>query len=155
MREERIELNSKDMLMPILSGKVFHVTPSTNFPLIERSGAIVPNYDNERSSLFGNSSNGFFRLRGCVSFFDYRNYGSKEWEEHAYKCSPMQVFHHTNKISILVLSERYYDKLEPWVSWKLEEKWSQRVVPHIEAGFPGKVKLEYLSEHLIVKLKNS
>ncbi|MCG7938116.1 MAG: hypothetical protein N0C88_04565 [Candidatus Thiodiazotropha lotti] len=155
MREIIIELESENELIPILKGKVFHVTPTINFPLIEKSGAIIPNQNNEWRSLFGNSINGFFRLRGCVSLFDYRAYGTEDWEEHAYKCTPTQIFAQTDIISILVLSKDHYAKLESWINWKLEEKWSQRVVPHVEVGYPGKVKVEYLTEHLIVKLKNS
>ena len=125
MREKYIELESKNELMPILKGKVFHVTPAFNFPQIEKSGAIFPNQNSEWSSIFGNSINGFFRLRGCVSFFDYRAYGSDEWEAHAYKCTPTQIFHQTDTISILVLSEEHYGELESWINWKLEEKWSR------------------------------
>jgi len=155
MREIYIEIKSENELMPLLKGKVFHVTPSVNFPQIEESGAIIPNQNGLWRSLFGNSENGFFRLRGCVSLFDYRAYGSKEWEAHAYKCTPTQILRQTDTISILVLSETHYDKLEPWINWKLEEKWSQRVVPHVEVGYSGKLKMEYLTEHLIVKVKSS
>jgi len=155
LQKTDVELESENNLMPILKGKVFHVTPTINIPLIVKSGAILPNTENKWNSLFGNSENGFFRLRGCVSLFDYRDYGSEEWEAHAYKCNPTQIFHQTDSVSILVLSDKYHGRLESWINWKLEEKWSQRVVPHVEVGFPGEVKIEYLSEHIIVRIKSS
>ena len=155
MQKTDVELESKNNLMPMLKGKVFHVTPTINIPLIVKSGAILPNTANKWNSLFGNSVNGFFRLRGCVSLFDYRDYGLEEWEAHAYKCTPTQIFHQTDSVSILVLSDKYHDRLESWINWKLEEKWSQRVVPHVEVGFPGEVKIEYLSEHIIARIKSS
>lgn len=146
-----IRMEAYEKLMPTLKGRVFHVTPSANMQAIEHSGAILPNQNSEWDSLYGNSVNGFFRLKGCVSFFDYRNYGTKEWEAHAHKCTPTQILRHANSISILFLCESQFDKLETWKKWREEEKWSQRVVPHIEAGYPGPVKLEYISEQLVVE----
>jgi hypothetical protein len=155
MREIRAEISSPVDLMPILAGKVFHITPSTNMDSIIKKGAILPNQSGEWSSLFGNSSNGFFRLRGCVSFFDYREYGQPQWEEHAYKCMPGQILERASSISALVLSKGRYSALESWSNWKVEEKWSQRVVPHIEIGHKGAVSLENIVEHIIVSQKCS
>ncbi len=136
--------------MPMLAGKVFHVTPTSNMNAIEAAGEIKPNLNYEWGSLFGNSKNGFFRLRGCVSFFDYRSYGSQSWRNHAYKCTPDQILRSAASISLLVLAESKHAQLESWESWKKEEKWSQRVVPVVEAGYLGSVSVEFITEHLLV-----
>lgn len=154
MIDAEIHLESDQELMPLMKGKVFHVTTATNFAHIKKSNTIIPNPNSERASPFGNYKNGFFKLKGCVSFFDYRDYGSDDWEANAYKCTPSQILHKAECISILVLSEEYYDKLITWEDWKTEEKWSHMIVPHIEVGYPGPVKLEFLTEHLVVRLKS-
>ena len=148
-------MGAKSDLEKELKGRVFHVTPTHNMLSIEKIGAVLPNLECERESLFGNSVNGYFRLRGCVSFFDYREYGSQAWEEHAYKCTPTQILGRTKSISILFLSENEYKNLVPWIKWKEEEKWSERVVPHVEAGYPGPVNLECFEEHLVVEQVSS
>ena len=88
----------------------------------------------------------------CVSFFDYRCYGTKHWEEHAYKCFPTQFIKHVpnDRISILFLHESKFDKLIPWTAWKAEEAWSDRVVPYVETGYKGIVSLSEITEELIV-----
>ncbi|MGR9074410.1 MAG: hypothetical protein ACU833_15220 [Gammaproteobacteria bacterium] len=155
MIERRVTLEKPGELMPMLAGKVFHVTPTSNMPAIEADGAIKPNLNSEWCSLFGNSKNSFFRFRGCVSFFDYRSYGSEKWNDHAYKCTPDQILRSAVSISILVLAESKHGQLESWEAWKKEEKWSQRVVPVVEAGFPGAVSLEFITEHWSVAYARS
>jgi len=155
MIKTHIQLISKSELDQKLKGHVFHVTPTVNMPNIEKSNAVLPNINNERNSLFGNSINGFFRLRGCVSLFDYREYGSKEWKAHAHKCRPTLPLRQTDSISILFLSKNEYPKLESWIKWKEEEKWSQRVVPHVEVGYFGSVPLLCFTEHLVVEQASS
>ncbi|AIW17201.1 hypothetical protein VITU102760_18970 [Vibrio tubiashii] len=51
-----------------MSASVFHTTTLENYKSILSSGGLLANLDGSQSSVFGNS-NGFFRLRSCVSFF--------------------------------------------------------------------------------------
>ncbi len=152
MKKTYIKYGSESELDQKLKGHVFHVTPTENMPNIEKSKAVLPNLNNERNSLFGNSENGFFRLRGCVSLFDYRKYSSEEWEAHAHKCRPTLLLRQTGSISILFLSKNEFPKLVPWIKWKEEKEWSQRVVPHVEIGYSGSVPLGCFTEHLTVEL---
>lgn len=148
-----VKVSSEKALEKELIGKVFHVTPLENFPSIQEKG-LTPNTELKVKSEFTNTATGFFRLRGCVSFFDYRNYGSKTWKEHAYKCRPTQVLDRTNAIAVLFLSEDLFDGLVPWTKWKEEEAYSQQVVPHIEIGHKGIVSMTHISKVIIFELKN-
>lgn len=144
-------------LLPALKGRVFHATPASNAALIRESGLIIPNVELEYRSMFNSADNGFFRKRGYVSFFDYRKYGNKIWEEYAYKCFPTQILSKTrgDKISILFLHEDLYENLTLWTKWKDEEAWGDKIVPHIEAGYKGSVPLKHITEELIVNYKFS
>ncbi len=152
MKVSQLKIISHNDILPALLGRVFHVTPENNMSLIKQSGALIPNSELLQMSRFGNSSNGFFRRRNSVSFFDYRCYGTKHWEEHAYKCFPTQFIKHVpnDRISILFLHESKFDKLIPWTAWKAEEAWSDRVVPYVETGYKGIVSLSEITEELIV-----
>lgn len=153
MKVSELKIIFHNDILPALSGRVFHVTPENNMSLIKQSGALVPNSELVQISKFGNSSNGFFRQRNCVSFFDYRCYGTKSWEEHAYKCFPTQILNCVpgDRISILFLHESKFDKLISWTAWKEEESWGDRVVPYVETGYKGIVSLSEISEELIVE----
>ncbi|TDY83285.1 UNVERIFIED_ORG: hypothetical protein C7429_101781 [Pantoea allii] len=153
MKVSELKIIFHNDILPALSGRVFHVTPENNMSLIKQSGALVPNSELVQISKFGNSSNGFFRQRNCVSFFDYRCYGTKSWEEHAYKCFPTQILNRVpgDRISILFLHESKFDKLISWTAWKEEESWGDRVVPYVETGYKGIVSLSEISEELIVE----
>lgn len=152
MKVSQLKIIFHNDILPALAGRVFHVTPENNMSLIKQSGALVPNSELLQISKFGNSSNGFFRQRNCVSFFDYRCYGTKSWKEHAYKCFPTQILKRVpgDSISILFLHESKFDKLIPWTAWKEEESWGDRVVPYVETGYKGIVSLSEISEELIV-----
>ncbi len=113
--------------------------------------AIYPN-SGAFTSPFGNSVNGYFRLKGCVSLFDYRNFGTENWEEHAYKCLPTMPLDAYSPLVFLFLDAREFIKLIPWIRWKEEEAWSQRVVPHIETGYPGALALSCIKSALQVSL---
>jgi hypothetical protein len=151
MEVQNLKISSREELLPRLEKKVFHVTPKSNYQIILDSGGLHANKNNEFRSPFGNTTNGFFRLRNCISFFDYRIYGSKKWEEHAYKCMPTQVFYDNQEAAFFFLKEEYFKNLVSWEKWKQEEAWSNQVVPHIEAGFENFVPLSHISEIILVK----
>ncbi|MNR25644.1 hypothetical protein D3C85_1428080 [compost metagenome] len=46
----------------------------------------------------------------------------------------------------MFLSTEHYPKLTSWLGWKVEQLWSQRVVPHVEVGFPEDVSLDMITE---------
>lgn len=151
MKYHQIKIKHHDELFPFVAGRVFHVTPSVNMQTIKAVGALVPNVELAQKSKFGDTSNGFFRLRGCVSFFDYRLFGSKKWKEFAFKCLPTKILNKSSSITVLFLGENQYSQLVSWSNWKEEEAWSTCVVPHVEAGYKGEVSLSYITEELTVE----
>ncbi len=132
-----------------MSGSVFHATTLENYKSILSSGGLLANLDGSRSSVFGNS-NGFFRLRSCVSFFDYRNLGDKKVYQHLYKCIPTNIAQKHAEMAVLVLSEDAYSNLQPWTAWDQEKAYSLKVVPRIEIGYPDFVPMSSINEVLMV-----
>jgi hypothetical protein len=77
-------------VLPLLEGRVFHVSRLSNLELILACGDIRPNQDGSLEATFGSTANSFFRNRGCVSLFDYRSVAPEELADAAMKCSPTQ-----------------------------------------------------------------
>lgn len=149
-----IEIETFSDLLPYLRGRVFHITLISTLVEIREIGALKQNFGN-RVSPFGNTSNGYFRSKGCVSFFDYRNCESAEWEEHAYKCLPTLPLQKEGSIVVLFLSESEHYKLQSWENWKFEQLWSFRVVPYVECGYPAPFSFADIERTLHVQLKTN
>ncbi|MGR5333668.1 hypothetical protein [Photobacterium damselae] len=136
-----------------MKGRVFHVTPLENLASIRRDNGLRPNTKLDIKSLFGNTETGFFRQKNCVSFFDYRDYGSNKWKEFVNKCKPTQILDSTTGIAVFFLSNKQLDNLIPWTTWKDEEAYSQRVVPYIEIGHKGFVPMKMITKVIIFERK--
>jgi len=148
----RLLISGFNDLLPRLQGHVFHVTQWRSVSSIQARGVIAPNLSGIPSP-FGTTENGYFRSKNCVSFFDYRAYGTADWEEHAHKCLPTLPLKPDDPIGIFFLSVTFYDKLLSWRGWKEEQAWSKRVVPHVECGFPGEVPLSAIERLLCVEMQ--
>lgn len=151
MKNNAIIIKNHIDILHAVKGRVFHVTSEENMELIIQSGNLIPNSDLAFPSIFGRIPNGYFRKRGCVSFFDYRIYGTPQWEEHAYKCFPTQNLRKGDKMCFLFLHEKNYKHLISWASWKNEKAWCDRVVPWVEVGYKGEIPLDCISELLTVE----
>ena len=103
MNRSRIDVKStevRDRLVPLVEGRVFHVTQLTNLAAILEADAILPHVEGTRVSTFGHSSRSFFRLSGCVSLFDWRVPN----EEFRVKCWPLPFIAEISEFAVFVLS---------------------------------------------------
>jgi hypothetical protein len=136
-----------------MRGFVFHATTLENYESILSSGGLVANCDGSRSSVFGNS-NGFFRSRSCISFFDYRNLDDNKVHQQLYKCIPTNIVEKHGVMAVLVLSKNLYSNLQPWTAWEQERAYSLKVVPRVEIGYPDFVPMSSIKEVLMVSFIN-
>uniref|UniRef100_C6E2C2 Uncharacterized protein n=1 Tax=Geobacter sp. (strain M21) TaxID=443144 RepID=C6E2C2_GEOSM len=146
--DSREARNAFDILMPYLSGEVFHVTRECNYSKIISSGFILPNAGTQQTS-FGFSTNSYFRNKGCISVFDYRCIDDPEPKSHMYKCLPTAPLTPASGIAIFILESEVDNLLLSWEGWKSEDL-SQMVVPYVEAGYPGPLPLKMVKQVLIV-----
>ena len=155
MRARDLRLCSDDLrdtLLPLLLGRVFHVTCLAVADSIMTAGEIQPNRKATRSSPFG-STNAFFRNRGCVSLFDYRTASPQQIEDSLGKCSPYHVSACSNALAFFFLSNDALTALVPWTRWKEEGVSSEKIVPYVEAGHPGPILLTSIDELLRVAIQ--
>lgn len=148
------EAELQDRLLPRLRGRVFHVTCAANRDSIAAAGAILPNLDYRLPSSFGASREGFFRLRGCVSVFDYRQVSDERLEDSLWRCSPWNAVRRCQyQLAVYFLAPEACAVLESWHLWGQQEAWRQMVVPHVEAGHPGPISLNAVDELLQVMIE--
>lgn len=146
------------VLLPLLRGRVFHVTCGANLPAILTDGQIKANVDGKLKTAFGSSENSFFRLRGRVSVFDYRTSTDEEIDKSLTKCSPYQAGHMCGfELAFFFLNDVACSRLEPWVLWKTakprEDMGIPGVVPYVEAGHPGGIPMADIDEILKVVMR--
>ena len=136
----------EEKLLPLLIGRVFHVTYLINLNGIMNSGEIKPKIKGDLPTTFGFSSNSFFRKRGCISVFDYRFATNKQIDESLSKCSPFPGTSDGKELAYLFLSKGLYDRLILWTKWKEEQSWGQMIVPYVESGYPGSIPIGLIDE---------
>lgn len=137
-------------VMDLLEGHVFHVTKKKYLPAIEATGALLPNQDGKLPSTFGLRSNSFFMKRNCVMLFDYRTVPEDRY--YRSRCRPLQAAHPGGGVAILFITAAIHDRLELWTKSKEEGQRSDVVVPHVEAGHPGPLSLEYIDRVIAVDI---
>ncbi|SHO54392.1 hypothetical protein [Vibrio quintilis] len=137
--------------MTLLEGKVFHATTWESYESIKNDGYIYPNQMDYYHSPFG-SENGYFKSKGCVSFFDYRS--TKKNKDYMLLCIPTRIFEVSRKMVILELSTKKYDRLISSSKW-LEEDSSKKVVPRIEVGVKGPVSISDIQRISVYNQKAS
>ncbi|MCS3360017.1 hypothetical protein NYL07_09160, partial [Xanthomonas translucens pv. translucens] len=136
----RSESESFGDVEALLEGCVFHVTRREYWPAIQRAGAVFPNIDGSLASSFGSSANSFFRNRGCVSVFDYRESPDEEIVDFRRRCYPFQPAAPGNEgITVLVLNTSLHEHLQPWTRWQDEKAYGEMIVPRVEAGHIGQI----------------
>lgn len=149
------ERDCEATLLPLLLGRVFHVSCGRNAVSIAKSGAIQPNVDGQLPSSFGSSQRGFFRLRGCVSVFDFKSPDEATVRDSLWKCAPWYAARRKCdfELAVYFLAAQACDSL---LSWKLNHEqraFSEMVVPYVEAGHPGPIPLGAIDELLLVSIE--
>ncbi len=149
MKISDLSLHSSQLrasLLPLLLGRVFHVTRLTVFEHILADGEIRTNANGALPTVFG-STNSFFRKQGYASFFDYRSASPTQIDDSIPKCHPYHLppsspeLPNEPNIAFLFLSKTVHDRLIPWTQWKDEKTDSDKAIPYVEAGYPGAVPI--------------
>jgi len=145
------ELRKK--LLPILKGKVFHVTSYVRFKKIQEDGLIRSHIKKKHGRTFA-YENSYGRLRGYVCLFDLRNKKKSEIN-HGLDC--FYFLGHrllSKKQTHLIIKEEYYSKLIDTQHAKAEVKFSELFVPHIECWYPANLPLSNIQEVVVVNIKS-
>ena len=158
MREEAVKLHVRDLktkLLPLLVGRVFHVTDTHALGRIRMSGAIKHNANEEFEFTFGQSRTSYFRSRQCISVCDLRSASQGEIEDSLGKYYFLNPRFVNNGPIFLFLREDCLHRLISWKKWKEDAAYTEMVVPYIEAGYPGNIEVGLVESILRVEVENA
>jgi hypothetical protein len=156
MRRVDIQIDREDVqaaLLPRLRGRVFHVSCYSNLHAIQTAGEIASNGEGKLQSSFGSAERSYYRLRGCVSVFDYRRVEESDLQLSLGACSPFQaLWNCRDALAFFFLTEEALARLD--VSGQSREalRSGHMVVPYVEAGYPESIPLSCVEEVLVVRV---
>lgn len=142
-----------ERLLPLLLGRVFHVTYRKYLDGIIERGGILGNADGSLPSTYGAWYQGYHKLKNRVSFFDYATPTSLEIEDTFDRCAPWDQCAPSEGIAILFLDPSHHDKLIPWSESVDLGVYDKMIVPWVEAGYQDRVPWEAIEEVLLVRME--
>lgn len=133
----------KSQILPLLRGRVFHVTSHAAFEQIQAEGAIRADAPKAWSY------NGYFRAKGCVAVCDLRSADDKQLQAGLDRY-PFLKPDSDDDPAFLFLAESSHEQLIPSPDIVEAGQAGLMVVPYIEAGFTSPIPLEIVSQALVV-----
>lgn len=156
--EEPAKITCKDSdlracVLPLLRGRVFHVTELQAFDSIRTTGSIKNNRDGQFSATHGQWANSYGRKRGWVCLFDLRNVTDVEVDEALQKYFFLKPFFDENEHVYLFISESVWPYLISWERAAREEAWKELFIPDVEVWYPGDIPISLVSDVLAVTVQ--
>ncbi len=139
-------------VLPMLTGRVFHVTSGEAYMRIAEHGSIKANDQADLSTSFEFSNLSYFRRRGCVSVCDLREKTDEEVRDGLGKYNFIRPRQEWLVVAYLFLGESARERLVTWADAVREAGATIQGVPHIEAGHPGPVSVDEVEEVLLVEV---
>jgi hypothetical protein len=137
----------REEMLPLLRDRVFHVSCCSTIESMLADGGILSNELGKLGMAFGSSAHSYFRFRGCVSLFDFRNLSDEELLHALDACSPWSAARACNyQLALWFLSPKAYFGLESGRDWNPKVAPGQIVVSFVEVGHPGRISLRSISE---------
>jgi len=136
----------RDKLLPILTDKVFHVTPYANYREIEKTGRI----ENSKNNKYKHTSEDrkfWAKREGFVCLFDLRHKDEAVLRDSLMRYNFLDPWTQTNSernIYLILDKDAHADLEYPTIGEKMLH------VPHVECGYPGGIELSKISEILDV-----
>jgi len=143
--------NLKEELLPLLFGKVFHVTTKDAYFSIMDEKIIRNNMEGKYEFAASQSKNSYGRKRGYVCLFDLRS-ATTEQIDHA-----LDNFYFLNprwqrSAYFFVVSSSVWSQLIETSVAKSEIGFKEMWIPYVECWFPKDLLLDHIDEVIEVKI---
>jgi hypothetical protein len=132
-------------ILPLLRGRVFHVTTHAAFKEIQAEGAIRS--DAPKAWAY----NGYFRAKGYVAVCDLRSVDDGQLRAGLDRYNFLKPETDADP-AFLFLAETFHDRLVRTPDIVEAGRAGLMVVPYIEVGFPSPIPLGMASEALVVTI---
>ena len=139
-------------LLPLLLGRVFHVTAGDRLPLIRETGFVKTNRDGTFGDTYQRSRMSVGRKKGFVCLFDFRN-ATDEEIQWGLDCFPLLAPSFGDRIAFLIVSPPAYRELVLWNDIRSHELTPFLRIPEVECWFPTDMPLSAVEEVLLVEVE--
>ena len=138
------------VMLPLLSGRVFHVTKQETFDDICRSGWIYSQHQAEFAFTLTQSENCYGRKRGWVSLYDLSSPTDAEIKKALIRYAFLKTNNNEDTLVYLIVAEDAWPSLISWKRAIREVGGKEFFIPFVEAWYPGDMPLQLVSESLVV-----
>jgi hypothetical protein len=158
MTPRKIECDSSEVenvILPLLRGRVFHVTKEENFADIRRSGWI---YSQQQARLVFTPQqleNSYGCKRGYVSLYDLRNSSDAEITEALIRHWFFRITDKESTQVYLIVAESAWSSLISWKRASQEVGGKEFFIPFVEVWYPGDVPFQLVDESLVISCRPS
>jgi hypothetical protein len=158
IRQKRIDCEASDLehtLLPLLRGRVFHMTKEEKFNDICRSGWI---YSQEQAQFVfapGQAETTYGRKRGWVSLFDFSDKIDKDIKEALIRHWFFRTLRDAGTHAYLIIAENACSSLISWKQAFREVGAKEFFIPFVETWYPGDMPLQLISDCLVVTVHRS
>lgn len=150
---ERSEI--EQMMLPLLRGRVFHVTKTESFEDIRRSGWIYCKQQAQLAFTPRQPENSYGRKRGWVSLYDLRDPSDVEIKEALIRYWFLRTIGDESTHVYLIVAESAWSSLISWKRASREVGGKEFFIPFVEAWYPGDVPLQLVADSLVVTCRPS
>jgi hypothetical protein len=142
-------------VLPLLRGRVFHVTEEEKFDDIIRRGSIYSTRPGQFMLSFGRLKESYGSKRGWVSLFDLSNPHDADIRETLLRYYFFKSFHKDHgQICILFIAQDAWSSLISWQRARREVAGKELYVPFVEAWYPADIPLNLITDGLIVRVQS-
>ena len=156
MTPKKIECEHSEIeqvMLPLLRGRVFHVTKQENFEDIRRSGWIYSNQQARLAFTPRQPENSYGCKRGWVSLYDLSDPTDAEIKEALIRYWFLRTIRHESPHVYLVVAESAWSSLISWKRASREVGGKEFFIPFVEAWYPGDVPLQLVTDSLVISCR--
>jgi hypothetical protein len=158
IKPKRIDCEASDLehtLMPLLRGRVFHVTNEEKFSDICRSGWIYSQEQLQFVFAPGQTETTYGRKRGWVSLFDFSDKSDKDIKEALIRHWFFRTLRIAGTHAYLIIAESACSSLISWKQAFREVGEKESFIPFVETWYPGDIPLQFVSDCFVATVHRS
>jgi hypothetical protein len=158
IKQNRIDCDASDLehtLLPLLCGRVFHMTNEEKSNDIYRSGWI----SSEKQAQFvfapGQTEATYGRKRGWVSLLDFSDKKDRDIKDALIRHWFFRTLRNGGTHAYLIVAESAYSSLISWEQVYREAGGKEFFIPFVETWYPGDMPLQLVTECFVVTVHRS
>jgi hypothetical protein len=151
--QKKIECQDYELervMLPLLRGRVFHLTSEETFDDILRCGWIYSRQQTRLAFAPCQPENNYGCRRGWVSLYDLGNPTDSNVAEALISYWLLRAMRRESKHVYLMITESARSSLISWRRASREVGGKELFVPFVEAWYPGDIPLQLISDSLVV-----